>query len=101
MGRIALLEFWELDVGARQLIERSATSAELLAEALSAGMQPLVLDALEKVTTGRTTLSELQNVLPYDQIRMLVPPASAASTIVASERPPRRMPSRPPKVGTT
>jgi hypothetical protein len=25
-GRIALLEFWELDVGARQLIERSATS---------------------------------------------------------------------------
>jgi type II secretory ATPase GspE/PulE/Tfp pilus assembly ATPase PilB-like protein len=79
-GRLALAEFWEPDDGARALIEAGAPTEALLRQALGAGMQPLVHDALDKAIAGRTTFEELRNVVPYEQIVRHLHAASAPRT---------------------
>jgi type IV pilus assembly protein PilB len=67
-GRVGLVELWQLDREARALIERGATTAELIDQALAAGMRSLVTDAAEKAALGMTTLEELHGVLSYEQL---------------------------------
>jgi type IV pilus assembly protein PilB len=67
-GRIGLVELWQLDRATRAMIERGASTAELIDHALATGMRSLVADAADKAAAGLTTLEELRGVLSYEQL---------------------------------
>jgi type II secretory ATPase GspE/PulE/Tfp pilus assembly ATPase PilB-like protein len=69
-GRMAVVEFWEPDRKAKDLIDRRADTSDLLHSAVAGGMQLLIHDALEKVAAGKTTLEELRNAIAPDQIAL-------------------------------
>lgn len=61
--RIGLFEIFILDDDTKELITRGASSIEIRKAALNNGYTPLVVDGVEKVLKGMTTLSELNNKL--------------------------------------
>ncbi|MEK7866965.1 MAG: ATPase, T2SS/T4P/T4SS family [Planctomycetota bacterium] len=68
LGRMPVVEMWELDDKAKELIQRGVEDSVLRAHAISAGLTTMVEDALGKAEKGRTTLTELREEVPYLQI---------------------------------
>jgi type IV pilus assembly protein PilB len=62
-GRVGVFQFLPMTEEVRRLASRDATTAEIEAAALSAGMSSLWSDGLEKVTSGLTTVEELRRIL--------------------------------------
>jgi len=60
MGRLALHELLIATPGVRQLVQKRARPAEILALALSEGMRSLRQDGIEKVLAGLTSLAEVR-----------------------------------------
>ncbi len=67
-GRIAVYELWEPPDEVRDMITRDPDDRKLRQAALQGGLKPLVVDAVNKVRQGITTIPELQEVVPYNQI---------------------------------
>ena len=61
--RIAIFEVLIVDDVIKELITRDASSIEIRDEALKRGFKPLIIDGLNKVLDGETTLEELNNKL--------------------------------------
>ena len=61
--RIAVFEVLIIDDAIKELITRDASSIEIRDEALKRGFKPLIIDGLNKVLDGETTLQELNNKL--------------------------------------
>ncbi|GIX17912.1 MAG: type II secretion system protein GspE [Rhodothalassiaceae bacterium] len=61
-GRTAIMEILEMTDAIRRLLVAHADSREIRAQAIRDGMRPLVLDGLEKVRTGVTSLEEVLRV---------------------------------------
>jgi general secretion pathway protein E len=59
-GRVGLFEVWRLNAEARTLILHGADEPTLRRNALNSGMRPLLMDAIEKVSSGLTLLDELR-----------------------------------------
>ncbi|MBI5233660.1 MAG: Flp pilus assembly complex ATPase component TadA [Deltaproteobacteria bacterium] len=68
MGRIAVFEFWYVDMDSKKLILENASFEELFANAITKGLVPMIKDALIKVENGIVALEELPNIIPYFQI---------------------------------
>lgn len=62
-GRIAAFEILELTEPIKDLITKGASSIEIRDEALKGGYKPLMVDALQKVLNGVTTLEEANKKL--------------------------------------
>lgn len=62
-GRIAIYEVLEINDTIRALIVNNSSSMEIRNAALQIGYKPLVLDGINKVLNGVTTLKELNNKL--------------------------------------
>ncbi len=62
-NRIAIFEVLDINDKIRELIANNASSMELKNEALKQGFKPLIVDGLNKVLNGITTLNELNNKL--------------------------------------
>jgi type II secretory ATPase GspE/PulE/Tfp pilus assembly ATPase PilB-like protein len=62
-GRIGLFEIMEVDDEIRRLFLSSASTDQIRAAAISAGMKTLRADALEKVIEGITSLEEMRRVV--------------------------------------
>ena len=60
MGRMALHELLAATPAIRQLVQKRARPAEILALALSEGMRSLRQDGIEKVLAGQTSLAEVR-----------------------------------------
>lgn len=67
-GRIAVMEFWFIDMESKRLIIEKADSNEILLSSMKRGMVPMIKDALMKVEEGIISLDELPNIIPYFQI---------------------------------
>ncbi len=67
-GRVAVYEYWEPDDEVKDQISKDPDDRKIRALAFQRGLQPMVVDALAKVRAGITTLAELQEVVPYNQI---------------------------------
>ncbi len=67
-GRVAVYEFWEPNEETKDLVAKDPDDRKIRQAAIQAGLRPLVVDAVGKVRQGMTTLSELQQVVPYNQI---------------------------------
>ena len=63
-GRSGLYEMLTMTPALRKLITTDTDLAKLKAQAYSEGMQPLMLNGLEKVIAGLTTIEELIKVAP-------------------------------------
>ena len=63
LERIAIFEILNIDEEIRDLISRDASSLEIRKKALDTGYKPLVIDGIEKVLKGITTLEEINNKL--------------------------------------
>lgn len=61
--RIAIFEVLIVDDVIKELITKGASSIEIRDEALKRGFKPLIIDGLNKVLDGETTLEELNNKL--------------------------------------
>ena len=61
--RTAICEILILDDKIRELISENASSLEIRTEAIQRGYKPLVIDGINKVLNGITTLDELNNQL--------------------------------------
>ena len=62
-GRIAIYELMEMTDPLRELTMRSADSVQLMAQAISDGMEPMIEDGRKKITAGHTSEIELRRVL--------------------------------------
>ncbi|TMD60247.1 MAG: type II/IV secretion system protein [Chloroflexi bacterium] len=58
--RVGVFELLELTPGVKALLQDRATADQIRAQALSEGMRPMRLDALEKVSNDVTSLDEVQ-----------------------------------------
>jgi type II secretory ATPase GspE/PulE/Tfp pilus assembly ATPase PilB-like protein len=67
-GRIAVYEYWELPDECKDQIAKEPDDRKIRQLAFQLGLKPMVVDALAKVRQGVTTLAELQEVVPYNQI---------------------------------
>ncbi len=67
-GRCAVYELWEPTDEVRDQIAKDPDDRKIRAMAVQQGLRPLVVDALGKVKQGVTTLAELQEVVPFNQI---------------------------------
>ncbi len=67
-GRIAVMEFWFIDMESKRLIIEKADSGELLMSSMKRGMMPMIKDSLMKVEEGIIPLDELPSIIPYFQI---------------------------------
>ena len=67
-GRIAVYEYWEPDDDVKDQISKDPDDRKIRTLAFQRGLKPMVVDAIAKVKAGVTTLSELQEVVPYNQI---------------------------------
>ena len=57
--RIGIFEILDVSDGIRELIVRGASNMEIRDKALELGYRPLVVDGINKVLAGITTLEEL------------------------------------------
>jgi type II secretory ATPase GspE/PulE/Tfp pilus assembly ATPase PilB-like protein len=62
-GRTGIFELLEVENKLRELITRPATTAELRAAAIDAGMTTMLRDGIEKAAQGVTTVEEVLRVL--------------------------------------
>lgn len=62
-GRVGIFQLLPMTDEVRRLAARDATTAEIEAAALSAGMSSLWADGLEKIKAGLTTTDELRRIL--------------------------------------
>jgi type IV pilus assembly protein PilB len=67
-GRVAVVEFLEVTDPIRRLIAERAGELEIKAKAYELGMRPLIIDGLEKVKRGITTLEEIASVWPLNDL---------------------------------
>ena len=67
-GRIAILEFWFIDMESKKLILEMANFEDLYFGARANGMIPMIKDALMKVETGEIALDGLPDIIPYYEI---------------------------------
>jgi type IV pilus assembly protein PilB len=67
-GRVAVYEFWEPTEEAKDFLSKDPDDRKIRQMAIQSGLKPLVVDAVSKVRQGVTTLAELQQVIPYNQI---------------------------------
>jgi type IV pilus assembly protein PilB len=67
-GRLALVEYWAPEEEERILIDSSADVATLRQAAVRNGMEMLMVDAIDKVVKGHTTMEEVRKVVPFTQI---------------------------------
>ena len=65
-GRISLFELLVVDEGLRELIARPASTADIRAAAIEAGMTTLLADGVEKAARGVTTVAEVMRVLAIE-----------------------------------
>ncbi|MCI9178033.1 MAG: type II/IV secretion system protein [Clostridia bacterium] len=63
LERIGIFEVLNVDDEIKELIARDASSMEIRKKALETGYKPLVIDGINKVLTGATTLEEVNNKL--------------------------------------
>ena len=61
--RIGIFEILNIDEDVRELIANDASSIEIKKKALKTGYKPLVIDGIQKVINGITTLEEINNKL--------------------------------------
>ena len=66
-GRTGIFELMEIEDELRELIARPATTAELRAAAIDAGMITMLRDGIEKAAQGVTTVEEVLRVLAVQQ----------------------------------
>ena len=59
-GRVGFFEVWRLTAEARTLILHGADESALRHHALETGTRPLLVDAIDKVSSGLTSLSEIR-----------------------------------------
>ncbi|MEE8575257.1 MAG: GspE/PulE family protein, partial [Thermodesulfobacteriota bacterium] len=67
-GRVAVFEFWFVDLESKKLVIENAGFAELYDNAITRGLTPMIKDALIKVEQGIIALDELTNIIPHFQI---------------------------------
>lgn len=65
-GRIAVQEIFVVNANKRKAIAAKANSVVVKNIALENGMQPLLSDAIAKITEGKTTISEVMRVINED-----------------------------------
>lgn len=65
-GRIAVQEIFVVNANMRKAIAAKANSVVVKNIALENGMQPLLSDAIAKITEGKTTISEVMRVINED-----------------------------------
>jgi type IV pilus assembly protein PilB len=63
-GRIAIVEFWEIDQAARDLITGGTRTSEIYRATAGRSLYAMADDALAKVEKGLVNLEELSNVIP-------------------------------------
>ena len=63
LGRIGIFEILNVTDEIKQLITEGASSIEIRKEALKQSYKPLIIDGINKVIAGITTLDELNNKL--------------------------------------
>ena len=63
-GRSGIYEMLTMTPALRKLITSDTDLAQLRAQAYKEGMQPLMLNGVEKVAAGLTTIEELIKVAP-------------------------------------
>ena len=81
LGREALIEMLNIDAGVRQLIYEGSMT-QLHRYLSDSGFQSFQTAAIEKVTTGSTTVEEVLRVLPHSALyrrTAIVPPAPDAT----------------------
>ncbi len=61
-GRVGVYELFSATSGVRELIERSASFAELLRAARAEGMRSMLEDGIEKARLGMTTIEEVSKL---------------------------------------
>ena len=61
-GRVGLFEVWRLNAEARTLILHGADEPALRHNAQQSGTRPLLTDAIDKVSSGLTSLSEIRTL---------------------------------------
>lgn len=59
-GRVGLFEVWRVTSATRHLILNGADEPTLTRQAMEGGMQPLLIDAIGKLASGITSLSEIR-----------------------------------------
>ena len=62
-GRIAVFEIFELTEDIKELVVNGASAIEIRRKAIEEGYKPLVVDGIQKVVNGLTTLEELNKKL--------------------------------------
>jgi type IV pilus assembly protein PilB len=67
-GRVAVAEVWSPTDDLRAELSRGTSGRRLRSLALARGFRPLVLDGLEKIRAGMSTLGELAEAIPYLEI---------------------------------
>ncbi|OYW31233.1 MAG: hypothetical protein B7Z47_01665 [Chthoniobacter sp. 12-60-6] len=85
-GRTGVFEVWRLTTEGRTLILHGADEPALHQHALATGTRPLLLDALDKVTSGMTTLSEIRPLYRQRETTSLDPAATAFSPCIPLHR---------------
>jgi type IV pilus assembly protein PilB len=68
-GRVGIYELLLTEGAVREAIHMSSRSDEILGLARAAGFRSLQEDSLEKVQEGKTTLEEIQRVVPWDGVK--------------------------------
>jgi len=61
-GRVGVYELFRMTTRVKQLIEASASSAEIADAAMADGMRTMLMNGIEKAMLGQTTLEELKKL---------------------------------------
>ena len=67
-GRTAILESLEATDPIRELIQSGASGVQLRQKATELGMEPLIVNGLDKVRRGITTMEEVLSVCPVGDV---------------------------------
>lgn len=62
-GRVAIMELLKMDQDIDELVARRATVREIKTMALAKGFRPLIVDAIQRVMDGVTSLDEVSRVI--------------------------------------
>jgi type IV pilus assembly protein PilB len=65
-GRVALFEIIEITPAMQELMLKSPSTREIEALARKEGSEPMLLDGIEKVKIGMTTINEVARVVPLE-----------------------------------
>lgn len=68
-GRLALMEFLEMDAALDEAIARGAPQRELAALAAARGMRSLAADGIRRARAGETSLAEVARVVDLSRAR--------------------------------